>query len=184
MNPNGQSTSYYFRYGKTTSYGTSTAVNSIGSGTANVSVSATLSGLEPNTTYHYKVVATNAGGGVSGEDRTLKTLALPPTITNDGVPPSTTYDFATVNGSYNPNGSPSQYYFQYGTTINYGTNTAIRDGGSGTAVISVSEGIQGLKPFTTYHYRLVVVNGRGTFYGSDHTFRTKGAMPWIYLLLD
>ena len=141
VNPNGQSTSYYFRYGKTTSYGTSTAVNSIGSGTANVSVSATLSGLEPNTTYHYKVVATNAGGGVSGEDRTLKTLALPPTILDDGAAASATSNTATINGNYNPNGSSSQYYFQYGTTPGYGSKTTVRDGGSGTTTISVSEGI-------------------------------------------
>src|SRR5437773_6715901 len=70
VNPNGQATNRYFEYGTTTSYGSKTASVGVGSGTANVDVSAALAGLAPGTTYHYRLVATNrrrearAGGEV------------------------------------------------------------------------------------------------------------------------
>ena len=60
VNPNGQATSWYVEYGTSTSYGSRTASQNAGSGTANAAVSASLTGLTPGTTYHYRVVATNA----------------------------------------------------------------------------------------------------------------------------
>src|SRR5262245_43522057 len=59
VNPSGQATNWYVEYGKSTTYGSKTPTKSAGSGTANVAVSATLTGLQPGTTYHYRVVATS-----------------------------------------------------------------------------------------------------------------------------
>jgi subtilisin family serine protease len=76
VNPEGSATTYYFQYGKTTSYGTNIPApgsKSVGSGTSNVAVSQTPTGLASNTTYHYRVVASSAGGLVVGADKTLTT---------------------------------------------------------------------------------------------------------------
>jgi CSLREA domain-containing protein len=68
--------SYHFDYGTTTAYGSSTPAAS-GSGT----VSASLTNLPPNTTYHFRLVASNADGGTAaGHDQTFTTRPNPPLI--------------------------------------------------------------------------------------------------------
>ncbi len=71
--PNGQATSYYWQYGKTSAYGSKSAAVTIAAGTAPVSASAVLQALQPGTTYHYRLVATNASGTSDGYDYTLTT---------------------------------------------------------------------------------------------------------------
>ena len=75
VNPEGKATSYYFRYGTTTSYGLQTAPGNAGSGTGNEAVSAHVTGLTSNTVYHYQLVATSAGGTSYGADQTVSTTA-------------------------------------------------------------------------------------------------------------
>ena len=75
-NPRGTATSYYFDYGTTTAYGSTMPASpkAIGSGTSAVKVSESISGLTGNTTYHFRVVAENASGGITkGADLTFKT---------------------------------------------------------------------------------------------------------------
>jgi len=79
---------------------------------------------------------------------------------------------ATLLGSVNPNGARTTYYFQYGTSKVYGATTGPTDAGSGTHRKSAAADISGLSPNTTYHYRLVASNSKGTSFGGDHTFRT------------
>jgi len=69
-----QSTTYYFHYGTRTNYGLTTTSTSAGSGKSNVSASVSLTALSSNTTYHYRVVATNSVGTSSGNDQTFTTL--------------------------------------------------------------------------------------------------------------
>jgi hypothetical protein len=73
VNPEGKATNYYFQYGTTTGYGTLTNGASAGSGTSTVPVHATLSNLLPNATYHFRVVARNSGGSITGSDATFTT---------------------------------------------------------------------------------------------------------------
>jgi hypothetical protein len=75
VNPNGQATTYYFRYGTTTSYGLQTTPSSVGSGTGPVAVHATFYGLSENTTYHYQLVAQSSAGTTDGTDQTLTTTS-------------------------------------------------------------------------------------------------------------
>ena len=84
VNPNGAVTTCTFEYGTSTSYGSSVACGSSpGSGTSGVAVSAALSGLAAGTTYHYRLVARNAGGTVNGSDQTFTTSSPPPTCATD-----------------------------------------------------------------------------------------------------
>jgi hypothetical protein len=64
-----------FEYGTTRSYGASVpCAPAPGSGTSAVGVSASLFGLRNNTTYHFRVVASNLGGTSYGAGETFKTL--------------------------------------------------------------------------------------------------------------
>src|SRR5215470_10486426 len=78
----------------------------------------------------------------------------------------------TLLGKVNPQGSATSYYFQYGTTKAYGTQTGPTTAGAGTATTNASVAIVGLVPNTTYHYRIVAVNVAGTTLGGDQAFKT------------
>ena len=68
VNANGTSCIYYFEYGPTAAYGTSTVSYST---SANSSVAITITGLTANTTYHFRLVASNAFGTSYGVDRSF-----------------------------------------------------------------------------------------------------------------
>ncbi|HTX29991.1 MAG TPA: hypothetical protein VMD09_01325 [Solirubrobacteraceae bacterium] len=84
---------------------------------------------------------------------------------------------AVLNGTVNPNGSSTTYYFQWGLTNGYGDNSKPASAGNGTAAVSVKTTAAGLIPGTTYHYRLDATNGAGTSLGKDRTFKTAGHPP-------
>ena len=87
VNPNGQNTTYHFAYGTAAGqYTSSTADTVAGSGNSPQTVTATVSGLAPSTTYHFIVVATNASGTVNGPDQTFTTSAAPSSPNNPGPP--------------------------------------------------------------------------------------------------
>jgi LPXTG-site transpeptidase (sortase) family protein len=66
-----------FEYGLSSLYGTTvTADESPVTGTTPTPVSYTLSGLSPNTTYHYRAVATNSAGTIYGASLTFTTVCL------------------------------------------------------------------------------------------------------------
>ncbi|MDX6697424.1 MAG: hypothetical protein QOE65_821 [Solirubrobacteraceae bacterium] len=73
VNPGGQATTYRFQYGTTTAYGRATPALDAGSGSGPAPVQADLSGLRAGTTYHYRLVATNASGPARGADATFAT---------------------------------------------------------------------------------------------------------------
>ena len=79
---------------------------------------------------------------------------------------------ASLNGSLNPNGLPTTFFFQYGRTTNYGNRTPSHTR-TGNTARPVSANIVGLAPHTTYHFRLVARNATGTRYTNDRTFTTR-----------
>lgn len=79
VDPNNAATTYYFEYGTTEAYGSFIPVGkngSAGSGGSPVAVSQALSGLEPETTYHFRLVAENEKGKSTGADQAFTTLPL------------------------------------------------------------------------------------------------------------
>ncbi len=84
-------------------------------------------------------------------------------------------DGATLQGSVNPGELQTTYYFEYGPTAAYGTQTQAGGAGPTTADVPVSATLAGLNPGTVYHYRLVAANALGTAFGADETFRTFDA---------
>jgi uncharacterized protein (TIGR02145 family) len=177
VNANNHSTTVTFEYGLTTSYGTEvTAVESPVNGTSSTSVSKGITGLNPSTTYHYRVKAVNAGGTVYGSDQTFFTALTPPTATT-GSATSNTSSTATLQGTVNANGNSTTVTFEYGLTTSYGAEvTAVQSPVTGTGSTSVSAGITGLNAAATYHYRVKAVSAGGTSYGGDLTFNTLGTV--------
>ena len=172
VDPHGLTTTVYFQYGTTVSYGLTTAPQSK-SGNTYQSVSANISGLTAGTTYHFRIVATNSAGTVYGNDRTFTTLSAtgpPVVITNPATNIAT--NSATLNGSVDPHGLTTTVYFQYGTTTSYG-HTSASQSKTGNTYQNVSANISGLTAITTYHFRIVATNSSGTTYGSDRTFTTQ-----------
>ncbi len=98
-------------------------------------------------------------------------LAAKPSASTDAAK-GVTYNTANLQGTVNPGGAATSWYFQYGPTKAYGGQSAIGSAGSGSKAVHVSAGIGGLQPLTIYHYRLVAVNADGTSLGTDHTFQT------------
>lgn len=80
---------------------------------------------------------------------------------------------ATVAGTVAAGGSNTTYHFEYGSTTAYGSSTRAAGAGAGTASLATSAGLSRLRPATTYHYRLVATNARGSARGADRTFRTN-----------
>lgn len=73
VTPNTAATTYRFEWGPTLAYGASTPEQSAGSGADSVLASAQISGLSPNTAYHFRLVATNASGTSFGPDQVFLT---------------------------------------------------------------------------------------------------------------
>ena len=182
VNPNGQEASEcHFEYGPTTSYGTTVPCKpSPGSGNNPVEVSASLTGLSPNTTYHFRIVATNTGGTSRGADASFKTLPDRPTVVT-GLASAVTQTTATLNATVNPNGgSVSSCKLEYGPTESYGSSAScLPSPGSGSSPVGVSAAVTGLSANTTYHFRVVAANAGGTGTGSDGTFKTLPNPPTV-----
>jgi len=119
VNANDASTAVTFEYGLTTSYGNTVTADQI-IGTSATEVSYALTGLTPNTNYHYRVVGVNAEGTTHGGDMTFSTAdiapnisyvtpqiytvgtpiaALTPTNTGGAVPVLTSVQVSTLAGS-------------------------------------------------------------------------------------
>ena len=183
VNPNGDDTTYYFEYGieeagAIAEYAAKTAEQDAGSGTIDQSVSVTISGLSSNTTYNYRIAASNGNGTSYGSNKTFVTegVAIAPSVTTSPAA-SITSRSAVINGIVNPHGVSTTYYFEYGETIGYGSATSAESAGSNTSEITVTSKLAGLDADTTYHYRLVAESSIGETAGDDKTFATIASQP-------
>lgn len=100
VNPQGQATSVYIRYGKTKNYGTRTAVVPAGAGTANVDIPIPVTGLAADTKYYFQAVATNATGTTRGARRSFKTTRGITGVSSEAEATRVTWNTsATVRGT-------------------------------------------------------------------------------------
>jgi NHL repeat len=101
---------------------------------------------------------------------------------------SITQTSALIGGSVNPESGQASYYFEYVDDQEYepGAAEPYRAGGrTATGALTGGHKVQtvqrlpltGLRPGTTYDYRMVVSNATGTVYGPDETFATAVATP-------
>ena len=188
VNPEGTATRYWFEYGPTEAYGSSTTHEPAGAGTAAVPVTASLTSLTPDTIYHYRLVARNSFGDVvDGADETVTIAPAPPTVDSESGSGATSTT-VTLEAQVNPNKQETHSYLQYSTsaTVNGGgslsTPIQVPPGAPGT---DLGEGygdqpvtppaLTGLTAGTTYYYQAVATNATGTSYGSVKEFATVPA---------
>jgi tripartite motif-containing protein 71 len=179
VNAEAVATDYYFEVGPPKSYGTRTTEVSAGSGTTKVTAEQTVCGLSAGTEYEFRVGATNSTGTTYGETKTFVTESSGAS----GCPSATTESATTgvreeaaLNGTVNPGGYATKYYFEYGTTALYGKKTSEVSAGSGSSGVKESQTITGLSREKEYHFRLVATNANGTAYGADKTFMAPGTV--------
>jgi hypothetical protein len=101
-----------------------------------------------------------------------------PTVT-PGLATNITESSATLNGTINPNNLETTYYFEYGMSTSYGTQTSQQNLSAGADDVPVDADISGLAAGTIYHFRLVATNSEGTTYGEDMLFPTVGSVPVV-----
>ncbi len=171
VNPNGEDAAAYFEIGLTGTYGDQTALWQLGNSTDPETLSAAVTGLIPNKTYHFRITATNAQAQNHGEDQTFTTPAVTPTYVPNPAQNVTSGSVA-LSGSVNPGGENTAVYFLYGTSTNYGGQTTAVELGNGTSSLDVSAPLSNLQPGTVYHFQIVITNTDGVTKGSDQMFST------------
>jgi hypothetical protein len=80
LDSRGHTTTWYFDYGTTSSYGLKTASHTQGSNPGARNVSDGIGGLSPGTVYHYRLVATNSSGTTAGPDTAFTTAGPAVTV--------------------------------------------------------------------------------------------------------
>jgi DNA-binding beta-propeller fold protein YncE len=175
LTPGGADAHYYFEWGLTTAYGSTSPTppgTDAGSGAGAVAAKTELGGLAANTTYHYRLVGVNSFGTTFGEDAKFTTSG-PPRITSEATS-GIGHETATIKARVNPDQLATVYHFEYGETTSYGIEMPLGGAsiGSGSEPIVVSAALTGLKLGVTYHFRVVASNSAGTTHQPDQTFTT------------
>ncbi len=194
-NPNGASTTGWFRY-STTSPGTcndtfgtrapASGGSALGSGTSTQAYSQPISGLSVGTTYFFCAIASSAEGTAFGSVLSFTTPNAPTAVTSAAT--LVTSSSATLNGSSNPNGDAALGHFRYSTSDpgvcndSFGTRLPASSAsdaslGAGTSAVPYSFGAAGLTPGTTYFFCAITNNSIGTSFGSVLSFTTLAALP-------
>jgi phosphodiesterase/alkaline phosphatase D-like protein len=180
VSPNGPATVAQFQYGLDTTYGSVATAQSTTSSTATHTVEASISGLAPSTTYHYRLTGSNANGVADGNDMTFVTAALTPPAVTTGTAINITGTSAVLTATVNPNGPTTEAQFQYGLDTTYGNLTPAQPIRSGTTKVTLAAEIAGLSPATVYHFRVTGSNANGSATGEDMTFETaSSAAPMV-----
>ena len=149
-----------------------------------------IEGLLGDTTYFYRVRATNSNGLPSREGSGNKDeVSTPGTGLHGESVSDVASTSATLEATLDPHNAPTGYYFQYSTSSTTGCTPATcaelpaAPGvpiGSTAGDLAVSQHLQDLSATTTYHYRVAVLSEPEpgetvVFYGPDQTFTTQPA---------
>lgn len=185
VNPHGVALSRcVFEYGTVTASGASVpCATTPGPGTSPVAVTAGVGGLEPGTTYRFRLSVSYAGGSSAGSEAPFTTAAEAPSVATGGAS-GIVQTAARLFGTVTPNGANvGECAFEYGPTTAYGSLAyCAGPPGPGDAPVAVSATVAGLSPNTLYHYRAVAGNGVGTGHGADLTFSTLPLAPTLATL--
>jgi NHL repeat len=141
------------------------------SGREPVNVSASVTGLEPRHTYHFRLTAVNAHGTRSGKDQSVFTVSKP-LVEGESASDVGSED-ATVSATIDASGLPTSYRVEYGTSEEFGSSAPMVNIGAPRSAVSVQAPLSGLQTGAKYYFRFVATNALGTVGGSTVTFSTS-----------
>jgi hypothetical protein len=176
----------YFEFGTSTAYGSKQDCDQSLPINGPAAVTATLPGLAHETTYHYRLVVANAAAGTTNKaaDRTLVVHNVKDLETKAAS--SVTYTGAHLNAAFVGTGEETHYFFEYGTSANYGSRIPLEPDEesvpASTGPVQVSVPVTGLATGTTFHFRVVAKNSQGTSFGNDLEFTTPAAVEDLQAL--
>lgn len=181
VDPNGAQTSISIQYNTTNT----TAALSVGPqfvyGTALPGQAGqrngTITGLQPNTTYYWRVLASNIYGANNVSSvlsfTTLSNAAIPAISGISAAPNSTT---AAISYSLNANTSATTSIVKYGLSNASLSSQVAGFSATGTATTPATVSISGLTPSTVYYYQIEATNSLGTSVSAIGTFTTNAAI--------
>jgi hypothetical protein len=178
-----------FEYGTSAAYGhRARCTEPVANASVPVPVkSVSIMGLEPDTTYHYRLDATNVADKGTNKGKCPEDcgeFATPGPGLHGQYATGVSSSAATLNAQIDPNETSTTYYFQYGLSTSYERGAVPAAPGAPLAVgkgdVHVEQHVQGLQAGAVYHYRAVAVSewAPGQFVtveGADHTFATQAA---------
>lgn len=156
INPNGAKTTYWFEWGLTKSYGSTSAVHTLKAGTKAVSVHVTVSGLSPDVRYQFRLFAQNASGSSSGADHTFKTKGLPLPVAETEPASSITTNSAIISGVVDPNGESTPTEFAWGDSPTSLSTVPGPTVAATTPLQTIALPLTGLEDGTTFYYQVLV----------------------------
>jgi hypothetical protein len=118
---------------------------------------------------------TEANAGTSSTPNTASSghgSASLPMVTTDGFA-SVSSTTAVVVGTIIPGPDGATYWFEYGTTLSFGSTTDVTTAAPGPRTIGTGGYIQNLAPNTEYYFRIGAHNAAGTVYGGPYKFITE-----------
>jgi DNA-binding beta-propeller fold protein YncE len=190
VNPEHTPTHYYFEYGACASLQACPTVLSTeaqeSSQYGQITATREIHGLAENTTYHYRLIASNEfeeegqtlGGKATGQEGSFTTASIPHNLQAEtGSATAITPTAATIAGTVNSDGNPATYTFELGVYADAATQYGIvLSSAVSGATTGIAESLQltGLRPGTTYAYRIGVHSGYGEATGQTLTFTTPG----------
>jgi hypothetical protein len=181
----------WFEYRSSRAAQLATPFQTLPVGSAFVPVTAALSGLAPNETYTYRILAeggTDPGQPEEGQEISCLTKAVAPAIEGETETAYVTDTSATMFGELNPENAETEYYFEYGP-CNEIEETMVCDMGAKTTVlkssaygkVGVALKADGLQPATLYRYRMVAIGHNRNLtethksFGEEAEFTTMAA---------
>ncbi len=136
-------------------------------------ISASIAGLQANKQYFFRLKGVTATNVYYGDTKMFNAVNLPWATTQNASDISLTS--ALLNGNITNNGFPAAIKFEYGLTTFYDSVVdAVPDSAINNVNILTSYSLNGLTPFTTYHFRIKATNLNGTSFGDDREFITGG----------
>ena len=150
--PRGDTVTYHFEYGTSTDFGSSSSIYKYTD-----AVEGILTGLQSETKYYLRLVATNENGD-SYATIEFTTISLAPLVKIKQTA-DVNETTATLYGEINPNSLPTSFYFEYGPTPALGLVTPTYPLSDTTEFLDVSASVADLQPRQTYYYKLIATNG-------------------------